>query len=106
MGFWGKSAQASRTEHSQLIKKAINARNHGAKAVLIINGKLGDGEEDQLTRFGSVRGPENAGILFVQVQNDAAQEWFAAAGTSLAEVPNETNTHTHPTHLPFPPHTP
>src|SRR5882762_9932131 len=59
-GFSAKSGNNGLTEHSQLITKAINARNHGAKAVLVINGKLADGEEDQLTRFGSVSGPENA----------------------------------------------
>jgi len=39
------------TQHSQLVTKAINARNHGAKALVLVNGKLGDGEEDLLTRF-------------------------------------------------------
>ncbi len=34
------------TRHSQLVTKAINARNHGAKALVLVNGKLGDGEED------------------------------------------------------------
>ena len=28
---------------------------------IVLNGKLGDGEEDLLTRFGSVSGPENVG---------------------------------------------
>ena len=77
-GFSAKSGNHGLTEHSQLITKAINARNHGAKAVIVINGKLGDGEEDALTRFGSVSGPENAGILFLQVKNAAAQQWFAS----------------------------
>ena len=53
--------------------KAINARNHGAKALVLVNGKLGDGEEDLLTRFGSVSGPENAGIIFLQVKNAVAE---------------------------------
>src|SRR5450755_625241 len=44
------------TQHSQLVTKAINARNYGAKALILVNGKLGDGEEDLLTRFGSVSG--------------------------------------------------
>ena len=47
---------------------------------MIVNGKLGSGEEDLLTRFGSVSGPENAGIVLVQVKNSVAQAWFAAAG--------------------------
>src|SRR6202035_5768674 len=85
-GFAVKSGNHGLTEHSQLITKAINARNHGAKAVLVVNGKLGDGEDDLLTQFGSVSGPENAGILFLQVKNAAADEWFRAAGKSLGEV--------------------
>jgi hypothetical protein len=101
-GFSAKSGHAGLTEHSQLITKAINARNHGAKAVLVINGKLGDGEEDLLTRFGSVSGPENAGILFVQVKNALAQAWFAAAGKSLAGVQNQINTSSNPGSFAFP----
>src|SRR5579863_7049746 len=53
-GFAAKSGNAGRTQHSQLITKAINARNHGAKAMILINGKLDDREEDLLTKFGSV----------------------------------------------------
>ena len=90
-GFAAKSGNAGLTQHSQLITKAINARNHGAKAVILVNGKLREKEEDVLTRFGSVEGPENAGIEIAQVKNDAANEWFAAAGKSLADVQNQIN---------------
>ena len=55
--FAEKSGNHGLTQHSQLITKAINARNHGAQAVVLVNGKLGEGEEDLLTRFGSVSGP-------------------------------------------------
>jgi hypothetical protein len=101
-GFSEKSGNHGLTEHSQLITKAINARNHGAKAVIVINGKVGDAEGDVLTRFGSVSGPENAGIIFLQVKNAAAQEWFAAAGKSLADVQNQINTSTDPASFAFP----
>src|SRR5271166_2652801 len=43
--FGEKSGHQGLTQHSQLITKAINARNHGAKAVVFVNGKLGEGEE-------------------------------------------------------------
>jgi len=75
-GFAEKSGNHGLTQHSQLITKAINARNHGAKAVVVLNGKLGDGEEDLLTRFGSVSGPPDIGIVFVQVKNAVADSWF------------------------------
>ena len=64
--FAEKSGNTGLTRHAQLITKAINARNHGARAIVLVNGKLGDGEEDLLTRFGSVSGPENSGIELVQ----------------------------------------
>ena len=102
-GFAAKSGNAGLTQHSQLITKAINARNHGAKAVILVNGKLGDGEEDQLTKFGSVNGPENAGIAIVQVKNEAANAWFTAAGEkSLAEIQNQINSSATPASFAFP----
>jgi hypothetical protein len=87
-----KSGNHGLTQHAQFITKVINARNHGAKAIVLVNGKLGDGEEDLLTRFGSVSGPEDVGILFVQVKNVVADGWMKTAGKSLADVQNEINT--------------
>jgi hypothetical protein len=89
--FAAKTGNHGMTQHSQLITKAINARNHGAKALVLVNGKLGDGEEDLLTRFGSVSGPENVGIVFVQVKNAVAEEWLKAAGKSLQETQEKIN---------------
>ncbi len=101
-GFAAKSGHAGLTEHSQLITKAINARNHGAKAVILINGKLGDGESDLLTRFGSVNGPENAGVVIAQAKNDVAESWFAAAGKSLPAVQSQINDSSAPESFAFP----
>jgi hypothetical protein len=95
-GFAAKSGNQRLTRHAALITKAINARNHGAAGVVIVNGKLSSGEDDLLTRFGSVSGPENAGILLVQVKNAIAQEWLAAAGKSLASVQEAINSATRP----------
>jgi hypothetical protein len=101
-GFAAKGGHQGLTQHAALITKAINARNHGARAVVVVNGKLGDGEDDLLTRFGTVSGPENAGILLVQVKNKVAQEWFAAAGKSLAAAQNQINQATKPASFAFP----
>ena len=84
-------AAHGQTQHSQLITKAINARNHGAKALIVVNGKLGDGEEDLLTRFGSVSGPENVGIVMVQVKNAVANGWFQGAGKTLKDIQDQIN---------------
>ncbi len=90
------------TQHSQLVTKAINARNHGAKALVLVNGKLGDGEEDLLTRFGSVSGPENAGIVFLQVKNAVAEGWLKEAGKSLVELQEQINASSKPASFALP----
>ena len=95
-GFGEKNGNHGLTMHAQLITKAINARNHGAKAMLVINGKLGDGEQDLLTRFGSVSGPENVGIVLVQVKNAVVDGWLQSAGKSLKDVQEQINSGTKP----------
>ena len=100
--FAGKTGNQGLTHHSQLITKAINARTHGAKGLILINGKLGDGEEDLLTRFGSVSGPENVGLLFAQVKNAVAQNWFQTAGKSLKEIQEQINSSGKPASFVFP----
>lgn len=99
--FAAHSGNQRLTQHASLITKAINARNHGAKGVVVVNGLPNGGTpggsatgaggprgggEDVLMRFGSVSGPDNAGIIFVQAKNRLAQEWLAAAGKSLEDV--------------------
>ena len=100
--FAEKSGHQGLTHHSQLITKAINARNHGAKAVVLVNGRLQPHEEDLLTRFGSVSGPKDAGILLVQVKNAEAEEWFAAAGKSLSQLQLEIDHGGKPASFAFP----
>jgi Zn-dependent M28 family amino/carboxypeptidase len=92
-GFAARSGNQRLTPHASLVTKAINARNHGARGLVVVNGAPGGsaavapgGGEDALMRFGSVSGPADAGILFVQARNRVAQEWLAAAGKSLADA--------------------
>jgi aminopeptidase YwaD len=101
-GFAAKSTDHGLTQHSQLVTKAINARNHGAKAVIVVNGKLGDGEEDLLTRFGSVSGPKDAGIVLVQVKNAVADSWFQSTGKLLKDVQDQINSASKPASFAFP----
>ena len=101
-GFAAKNGNNGMTQHAQLISKAINARNHGAKAVVLINGKLVEGEEDLLTRFGSVSGPVDSGIILLQVKNAVAENWFEAAGKSLAQVQGQINSSGKPASFAFP----
>ncbi|HET7873394.1 MAG TPA: M28 family peptidase, partial [Terriglobales bacterium] len=100
--FEEKSGHAGATQHAHLITKAINARNHGAKAVVLVNGQLQPKEEDLLTRFGSVSGPTDAGILLVQAKNAEVEKWFAAAGKSMAELQGQINHMGKPVSFAFP----
>ncbi len=47
-------------------------------------------------------GPEDTGILLVQVKNSVAQTWFAAAGKTLAGVQDEINSSSKPDSFAFP----
>src|SRR5262249_20570604 len=47
-GFAQKAGKSGHTAHASLITKAINAKNHGAAALIIVNGKLPEGEQDEL----------------------------------------------------------
>jgi hypothetical protein len=90
------------THHAHLVSKAINARNHGARAILLVNGELPEKQTDDLIRFGSVAGPENAGILMAHATNSAAAAWFSVAGKSLPELQRQMNEKAQPVSFAFP----
>ena len=81
-----RSPERGHTPHESVISKAINAKNHGAAGVILVNGKLAKGEEDFLPRFGDAEGPEDVGILCLQVKNAVADAWLRNRGKSLLEV--------------------
>jgi len=93
--FQEKSGRQGPTHHSHLITKAINARSRGARAVLLVNGVLGKGEEDLLIHFEQA-GPEDAGIPIVQVKRDVAERWLESAGASLAQLQREIDEKSEP----------
>ncbi len=98
----GFGRRQRRTFHAHLITKAINARNRGAKAVIVVNGKLDGDEKDALLKFGGVAGPDDAGIVMVQVTNAVAAKWFEAAGKSLEAVQTEIDQQKAPVSFAFP----
>jgi hypothetical protein len=75
------------TEHAQFFSKATNAKNHGARGVILINDTFNHhGETDDLEKFGRTVGPADAGIPFVQVKQEVAARWIADAGKDLEEI--------------------
>jgi Peptidase family M28/PDZ domain/PA domain len=81
-----KAPSAGHTTHASLITKAINAKNHGAAALIVVNGKLSHGDSDELLPFGNAEGPEEAGILCLQVKTPVADEWLRPTGLTSAEL--------------------
>ncbi|MDA1313913.1 MAG: M28 family peptidase [Acidobacteria bacterium] len=86
-----RGARREYSHHSHLISKAINARDRGAKAVIIVNGELSGDDGDELVKFGGISGPEDAGIAVLHVKNSVADGWLQRAGTSLAELQEKMN---------------
>src|SRR4029079_11282872 len=73
------------TQHSTFAIKAVNAKMHGARGVILINDSYPHHtpQEDQLTPFGQATGPTDAGVLFVQVKQATAEAWLKAEGHDL-----------------------
>jgi len=92
--FDDKSPFAGRayTSHAQVQNKAVNAKFHGAAAVLMVNDLPNhSGDEDRLDRFSGRVGPTSADIPFVQVRAAVAEKWLERAGFSLKQWMEETD---------------
>jgi hypothetical protein len=80
------------SSHAAFAEKAVNAKMHGAKGVILVNdvhahepGK-DDIRKDELTPIALGEGPADAGILFVQVKEAFAEDWITAEGQSLRDL--------------------
>lgn len=75
------------TTHATFANKAVNAKNHGARGVILINDTFSHpGERDALLSFGQSNGPSNAGIYFVQISASTVETWLKASGRDLAAM--------------------
>lgn len=75
-------AGRDRTRHAAIDAKAINAKMHGAVAVILID----QNDRDKLQPFGKTSGPSDAGIPYVQVKASVAEKWFGAAKQDLKKL--------------------
>ena len=76
------------TQHSTFAIKAVNAKMHGARAVILVNDAYPHhtAQEDRLDSFGQATGPTDSGVLFVQVKESTAEAWFKNEGRDLHEI--------------------
>ncbi len=72
------------TTHADIVSKAINARDHGASGIILVN-DVGNhpGEPDPLIRFGTLAGPEEMKVAALQVKVAHAEEWLKPSGRTL-----------------------
>ena len=76
------------TQHSTFAIKAVNAKMHGARGVILINDSYPHhtAQEDRLEPFGQATGPTDVGVLFAQVKESTAEAWLKAEGHDLREI--------------------
>ncbi len=78
---------AELTAYSRVVDKAINARNHGAKAMILVSDPSPhSSDDDVLMRFGRIDGPEHSGILLIQATQAVVNQWLSSTGKTLAAL--------------------
>src|SRR5258706_12441572 len=78
------------TSHATFIDKMMDAKNHGARGVILVNDTPAHaGSEDKLEKFGASGGPRDAGIFFVQIKAETAEAWLRAEGRDLRQIAKE-----------------
>jgi len=72
------------TTHAEIVNKAINARNHGAVGMILVNDLANHpGEPDELIKFGTLAGPEELKIAALQVKASVLNVWLKPSGHTL-----------------------
>jgi hypothetical protein len=92
------------TDHSLFSSKVVNAKLHGAKAVLIVNDTPNHANEsDDLPDFHPLMGTEDYGILVDQVSAKVADDWLASSKENLKNVVDEIDRELKPHSFPLVP---
>ena len=68
------------SEHSQIYRKLLVAKERGAAAVLITEDSASHGGQNRPLEFNALPGPGSVGIPIVQITPDLVDSWFAGVG--------------------------
>lgn len=72
------------TSHAEIVNKAINAKNHGAVGMVLVNDAGNHPERgDDLIRFGGLAGPEEMKLAALQVKGARVDQWLEHSGRTL-----------------------
>jgi aminopeptidase YwaD len=92
------------TNHALFSSKIVNAKLHGAKAVLIVNDLPNHpGNNDELSQFKPLMATENYGILVNQVSVQAVNDLLAGSKETLRNVIGEIDRELTPHSFALPP---
>ena len=92
------------TSHASFESKVVNAKQHGARALILINNAISNpSEASDLTGFVRMSGPEDAGIPYLQMKAPLADDWFLAAAKPLKEIVEGIDADLKPRSFAFPP---
>jgi hypothetical protein len=75
-------------EHVSFADKAVNAKMHGARGVILVNdveqhNAAAGSNPDDLGKFSEAAGPKDAGVLYIRMKYDVARNWVKADGKDL-----------------------
>lgn len=75
------------TVHADILHKAINARDHGAAGMILVNDAGNHpGDSDSLIPFGTITGPEKLRIAALHMRAERADDWVKPSGHTLDEL--------------------
>jgi hypothetical protein len=75
------------THHAGIVNKAINAQNHGAAAMVLVNDTGNHrGNSDELIHFHELAGPEDMKLAALQVKAAIVDQWLKPSGHTLDEL--------------------
>lgn len=79
-----------RRGHATFVSKVVNAKGHGAAAVLIVTDPVHHrGEPDELVAFGQELGADDLAVPAIHVKRFVVQQLFEKAGKDLSTVQSE-----------------
>jgi aminopeptidase YwaD len=88
-------------EHVTFADKAVNAKMHGARGVILINDTDHHEGVDDLGKFSETSGPKNAGVLFVRIKSDIAESWLKSDDHDLHSIAKQIDQDGHPHSFPL-----
>jgi len=84
------------TEHSQLLRKMLTAKTHGAAAVLLVNDTATHSGPDNLEKLSFLPSPGAAGIPFAGIRSGIVETWIASAGHDFAAIQSDIDKNLQP----------